>query len=458
VSHDAAEAKGSLLVAGGTVLTADASDTVLSPGWVRIRGGEITAIEDHALMPEAGEEVVDATGSIVMPGLLNTHTHLFQILLRSVYDERPLAVYLDYIYRSGVELSPEDERTAARLAAVEAIRSGVTTIVDHHFLNRHDDLAAATIDGVRSAGARVVLARTILDLGEGLPPEIVETPDQGLAAVDRLRTRYQRDIDAGYVDVWTGPNTPGVNASAEAAIAAREYAHATGVRRSAHVAEYKGALQAVSRRYGYDGVVEWLDAIGALGPDLLAVHAVQVSPHEVDILARSGASVSHNPFSNLFCGDRNAPVSDYLKAGMAVGLGTDGDANNNGATVLDVLRITRLLQRLHPTEPMGISQAAGVRMATSDGARAIGKGDVLGSLEVGKRADVVIFELGHMPHSVPVHDTLGQFVHSTKPSDARTVIVDGDVVMRDRVLVGIDEEALLQEGQQAASALVGRLG
>jgi 5-methylthioadenosine/S-adenosylhomocysteine deaminase len=458
VSSEAPARKEGFLISGGTVLTVDASDTVLHPGWVRTRGGLITEVSSVVLSPEPGEDVIDAAGAIVMPGMVNTHSHLFQILLRSIYDERPLSVYLDYIYRSGVEMSPEAERSAARLAALEAVRAGVTTIVDHHFLNRSDDLAAATIDGVRSVGMRAVLARTILDMGDGLPPAIVETPERGLAAVDRLRARYREEISAGLVDVWTGPNTPGVNASAEAAIATREYAESTGTRRSAHVAEYKGAVEAVLRRYGYEGVVEWLNAIGALGPDLLAVHSVQVRPTEIEALARSGAAVSHNPFSNLFCGDRTAPVSDYLSAGMAVGLGTDGDANNDGATILDAARITRLLQRLHPTEPAAISQAAGVRMCTAGGASAIGMADRIGSVEAGKRADLVILDLGRLPHSVPVHDPLAQLVHSARPSDTRTVLIEGRAVMRDRRFVHLDEDSILEDGQRAAAELVARLG
>jgi 5-methylthioadenosine/S-adenosylhomocysteine deaminase len=449
---------GTLVIAAGTLFTADSSDTVLSPGWIRVRDGAIVQVSATPIAPEATDERIDALDGAVMPGMVNTHAHLFQILLRSVYDERSLSDYLDYIYRSGVELSPEDELLAAQLGAVEAIRTGVTTIVDHHFLNRSDELAMAAIEGVRQAGVRGVMARTILDIGDGLPSAIVERPEAGLAAVDRLRSAFAEEISRGLVDVWTGPNTPGVNASAKAAIATREYAEATKTRRSAHVAEYKGAVESVSRRYGYGGVVEWLDAIGALGPDLLAVHAVQVSPAEVELLRRSGTTISHNPFSNLFCGDRNAPVSDYLAAGMAVGLGTDGDANNNGATVLDALRITRLLQRLHPTDPGAISAAAGLRMATAGGASAIGKGATIGTLEVGKRADLVVLDIGQLPHSVPVHDPLAHIVHSARPSDARTVVVDGRVVMRDRVILSIDEATVMANAQRAASALVARLG
>jgi 5-methylthioadenosine/S-adenosylhomocysteine deaminase len=449
---------GRYLISNGTVLTVDGSDRVIDRGWVRITDGAIDAVSESPIEPTSGYEVLDATNCLVMPGMVNTHTHLFQVLLRNVYDERPLATYLSYIYRSGVELSAEDEHIAAVLASIEAIRSGVTTLVDHHFLNREDDLAVATVEGMQSTGVRAVLARTILDLGDGLPREIVEDADRGLAAVDRLRSHFAEARDSGMVDIWTGPNTPGVNASAEASIASREYAEATGTRRSAHVAEYVGVLESVQRRYGYPGAVEWLSAIGALGPDLLAVHAVQVSPKEVGILAASGASVSHNPFSNLFCGDRNAPVRDYLRAGAAVGIGTDGDANNNGATVLEAVRLTRLLQRLDPSHPMGISLHDGIRMATAGGAAAIGQENRIGTLQVGMRADVTIVDLGHTPHSVPVHDPVAHLLHSGRPGDVRTVIVDGRLVMRDRHILTVDEPEVLRQAQQAATALVARLG
>jgi 5-methylthioadenosine/S-adenosylhomocysteine deaminase len=446
-----------LLVAGGTVLAADDQDTILDRGWIRVRDGAIIEVSGSPIEPEPGEDVIDAGDRLVLPGFVNTHTHLFQILFRGVYEERSLATYLSYIYRSGLELTPDDERAAAVLASIEAIRSGVTTLVDHHFLNRTEELACATVEGMRDVGIRAVLARTIMDMGDGLPAPILERPDDGLKAVERLLDRFRDARASGMVSIWTGPNTPGMNASARAAVASREFAEAHGIRRSAHVAEYLGVVASVKRLYGIDGVVRWLDDIGALGPDLLAVHGVQVSREEVHRLASSGASVSHNPFSNVFCGDRNAPVSDYLHEGMSVGLGTDGDANNNGATVLEALRLTRLLQRLHPDEPMAIGPAAGLRMATAMGAAAAGMGDLTGTIQTGKRADIIVVDVGDRPHTSPVHDKRALLMHAVKPSDTRTVIVDGRVLMRDRQLLTVDEPAAIRSAQLAATRVVEQL-
>jgi 5-methylthioadenosine/S-adenosylhomocysteine deaminase len=447
-----------MLIAGATVLTVNESDDILAQGWVRVRDRTIEAVSKTPLTAEEGEEVVDARNHIVMPGLVNTHTHLFQTLLRGVYEERPLATYLDYIYRSGVELTREDSRVSAMLGSLEAIRAGTTTIVDHHFLNRVPELAEGTIDGMLAVGVRSVLARTVMDMGDGLPAEVLEQPADGLRAVTALLDRYRAECGSGMLTIMTGPNTPGMNASAEAVVATRDFARAHGIRRSAHVAEYRGVVESVRRRYGIEGVVTWLASLGALGPDLLAVHAVQVGPEEVAELARSGASVSHNPFSNLFCADRNAPVSDYLREGMAVGLGTDGAANNNAQGVLDALRITRLLQRAHPHDPTAISPEQGIRMATIDGARAIGLDSTIGSIEPGKRADLAIIECGQAPHTVPTHDVVVQLVHSIKATDVLSTMVDGRFVMRDRRITTVDESSVLRSAADAGRDLVRRLG
>jgi len=447
-----------MLISEATVLTVNGRDEILAPGWVRVVDGEIAEVSGRPLTRGAGEEEVEARGTLLMPGFVNTHTHLFQTLLRGVYEERPLATYLDYIYRSGLELTREDSRISAMLGSLEAVRAGTTTIVDHHFLNRISALAEATVEGMREVGVRSVLARTVMDMGDLLPRGVLEEPAEGLRAVEGLLERFAAERRSGMVTIMTGPNTPGVNASDAAVVATRDFAKRHGIRRSAHVAEYRGAVESVRRKYGQDGVVAWLDSLGALGADLLAVHAVQVRPDEVDALARTGTTISHNPYSNLFCADRNAPVSDYLKRGMAVGFGTDGGANNNAQGVLDALRITRLLQRAHPSDADAISPAKGIRMATIEGARSIGLDHLVGSIEPGKRADLAILDYEDLPHTVPTHDLVVQLVHSMKISDVRSTLVDGRFLMRDRRVLTVDEPAVLKAASAAGKDLVRRLG
>ena len=446
-----------MIIAGGSVVTMDPTDTVMNPGWVRIEGDDIVGVSDESLEPRPGEEVLDATGLAVIPGLINTHAHCFQTLLRAVYDELPLGTYLSYIYRCGIELTAEDCEAGGVLGGIEAIRSGTTTLVDHHFLNRGNDLVEGTIGGMLQTGVRSVVARTIMDTGAGLPDAIKESPAAALERLDELLMAHADERSMRTLTLMGGPNTPGINASAKACIASREHAADRGIRRSAHVAEYRGVVDAVEANHGIHGPVRWLGQIGALGPDLLAVHAVQVEDDEVGYLRDHDVAVSHNPFSNLFCGDRNAPVDRYLDAGLRVGLGTDGAANNNGQGILDASRLTRLLQRGRP-DPFAISPTLGLRMATIDGARAIGLDDIVGSIEVGKRADLALIRLGTSPHMVPIHDLIGHLAHFAKGTDVQTTIIGGRVLMRDHVLVELDEGEWYDRIQRVSTALVGRLG
>ena len=421
------------------------------------KGSDLVEVSGEPLEPRPGEEVLDAAGLAVIPGLVNTHVHGFQTLLRAVYDELPLGTYLSYIYRCGLVLTAEDSHAGGVLAGIEAIRSGTTTLVDHHFLNRGNELIEGTIQGMLRTGVRSVVARTIMDVGDGLPDAIKESPAKALERLDELLQGHAEERSRRTLTLMGGPNTPGINASAEACVASREHAAERGIRRSAHVAEYRGVVDAVAAAHGVHGPVRWLGQIGALGPDLLAVHAVQVEDDEVAYLREHGVAVSHNPFSNLFCGDRNAPVDRYLDAGLRVGLGTDGAANNNGQGILDAMRVTRLLQRSRP-DPFAISPLMGLRMATIDGARGIGLDDIVGSIEVGKRADLALIRLGASPHMVPIHELMGHLAHFAKGTDVQTTIIGGRVRMRDRVLVELDEREWYDRIQRVSTALVSRLG
>ena len=445
-----------MLVGGGLIVTMDQDVRLLDPGWLRIEGKHIREVRDRPLAPSPDEEVLDTRGMVVLPGLVNTHTHLFQTLLRAVYDHRPLPTYLARMYGCGVELSYDDCRVSALAGAAEAICSGVTTVADHHFLNRRNELVTGTIDGLLASGVRAVVARTVMDIGDGLPDAIKEPPDRAMADVDELIAGYRDEEADGRLVVMTGPNTPGINASDRACRAAIEYGRDRGRRLSAHVAEYRRVRETVVRDYGIDGVVRWLHTLGVLDELLLSVHTVHVDDDEVRLLADNGVAISHNPGSNLWCAEANAPVDALLGAGVSVGVGTDGAANNNGLTVLDAVRITRLLQRARP-DPLAISPEDGLRMATLDGARALGLDHLIGSIEVGKRADLAILSLGE-PHLVPFQNPVAHLAQFAKGSDVRTVLVDGRIVLRDRQLQTVDVAELFAQTEEAGRALVGRLG
>ena len=445
-----------MIVGGGLIVTMDPGLRLLDPGWLRIDGPHIREVSNEPLVPSPDEEVLETGGMVVLPGFVNTHTHLFQTLLRAVYDQRPLSTYLSKIYGCGLELTYEDCRIAALAGSAEAICSGVTTLVDHHFLNRRNELVTGTIDGLLASGVRAVVARTVMDIGDGLPDAIKEPPDRAMADVDELITAYRDEEAEGRLLVMTGPNTPGINASDQACRVTMEYGRDRGRRLSAHVAEYYGVRETVARDHGVDGVVRWLHKLGVLSEFLLSVHTVQVDDDEVRLLADHGVAVSHNPVSNLLCGDRNAPIDVMRGTGVPVGVGTDGAANNHGQGVLDAVRITRLLQRSRP-EPFAITAEDGLRMATIEGARALGLDHLIGSIEVGKRADLAILSLRE-PHLVPFQHPVAHLANFAKGSDVRNVLVDGRIVLRDQQLQTVDIAELLARTDEAGRSLVGRLG
>src|SRR5262245_16297614 len=326
-----------ILIEGATVVTMNDRDDVLAPGFIDVRDGAIVAVASAPLAGEGADRRIDARGKVVMPGLVNAHTHLFQTFIRGVYEHLSFTEWLRRIYHCGRALTAEDCRLSASLGCLESLKGGVTTVMDHHFLNRGVELPEATLAGMRAVGVRAVLARTIMDIGELAPAEVIEAPEAGLRSVQALLDNHRRE-GGGMLTLMTGPNTPGVSASGEAAVAAQRFAAERGIGVSAHIAESRSVVEAVKRRSGRDGVITWLEGLGALGPNWIAPHSVHVSAEEIEILARRGVAVCHNPVSNMTLGDGIAPVVEMLKAGITVTLGTDGPASNNSQDMFEVIK------------------------------------------------------------------------------------------------------------------------
>ncbi len=450
-------ARADMLIANGTVVTVDGTNRVLEPGWLRIHDGVITAVSDEPLVPRPGEDVLDARNQVVMPGLINAHTHLFQTLIRGVFEGLPFNDWLRRIYHSARAFSDEDAQLAARLGGVEALLSGTTTVLEHHFLNIREDLPDATIRGLTSTGIRAVFARTSMDLGDLVPEAGLETPERATQAADALIDRHRSLADSRMVTFFVGPNTPGVSSSGDMALAMTEFATARGLRQSMHVAESQAAVQWVRERYGVDGVIRWLDGIGALQGPIVAAHSVHLDREELRIAAAKDVAIAHNPVSNLFLGDGLAPIAEAHEEGVLVALGTDGAASNNTQDMFEVLKLAGLLQRGRLMDGTVFPPRTVLRMATIDAARALGIADIVGSIEVGKRADLVVLDLLATPRTVALHDVVSQLVHCSPGDAVRTVFVDGRRVVDDGRQVDLAEADLLREAQLAGGQLRKRL-
>ncbi|MFE0331075.1 amidohydrolase [Streptomyces sp. NPDC058960] len=422
-----------LLVHGGDVLTVDDAGSVVREGAVAVRDGEIIAVGPAGELRAryAAEEEIDAGGCLVLPGLVNAHTHLAMTLLRGSADDVTLQGFLERVLRREAELlSPEHVAAGVRAAVAESVRAGVTSALDMYWFHEAAERVA------QEAGWRLLAGPTFMDVA-GSPDgraygERMEWARRDLAARSGERPGFRPVVFAHSAYTVSPDQLTGI------AALAREF----GALLHLHAAENATEVATVEARYGRRPV-ELLDSLGVLGPDVLLAHAVDLTGPEIAALAGSGTAVAHCPVSNLKLGCGIAPVPRLLDAGVTVGLGTDGAVSSNTLDVFDAMRQAALVHKA-AGDPTAVDAEQAVRMATIEGARALGLGDRLGSLEAGKRADLIVLDLGR-PHLRPRHDVWSTLAYAAHSADVRDTVVDGRILMRDRVLTTLDEAAALAE-------------
>lgn len=428
-----------LLVHGGEVLTVDAAGTVVPDGAVAVRGGRVVEVGPADRLRDTYEaaEEIDSRGCLVLPGLINTHTHLAMTLLRGIADDLTLQGFLARVIpREAALLSPETVSAGLRGAIAESVRGGVTTALDMYWFHEAAEAAA------RAAGWRLLTGPTFMDVPE--PPDGRPYAERLGWAADDLKGRTP--VPGGRPVLFAHSAYTLVPEQLTAITAlAREH----GALLHIHAAENAGEVAMVSEQHGMRPV-ELLDALGVLGPDTLLAHAVDLTDAEIATLARTGTSVAHCPVSNLKLGCGIARVPDLLDAGVTVGLGTDGAVSSNTLDLLGAVKVAALVHKAGG-DPTAVGAEQAVRMATIESARALGLGDQLGSLEAGKRADLIVLDLA-APHLTPRHDPWSTLAYAAAAADVRDTVVDGRVLMRDRALLTLDEQAVLRELSSAATA------
>ena len=423
-------------------------------GFVRVSDGVITEVSAGAPREVTKDApMIDADGSVLMPGLVNAHTHLYQVLLRAVWEDLPLLPWLKRIYGAAQVLRPEHFYAGTLLGCVEAIRNGVTTVCEHNFLNPHPACAFETIRAIHESGLRAVFARTIMDTGEIVPDCVKEKSDGAFRHIEDIIAANRQSERLSFM---TGPNTPPLNTTPDLLKEIRRFADEKSIGISAHVAESRSVVEFTKEKHGKSGVVGFLDDFGIPAPNSIFAHCVHVSDDEIRVLKERGASVSHNPVSNMMLGDGVAPVVEMIRGGVNVALGTDGAASNHSQDLFETMKTASLLQKVHHQDAGVIDPYAVLRMATVNGARALGLGSASGTVEVGKRADLILVDLDAI-HNQPINDLFSQLVHCAKASDVQTVIVDGEILMKDRKLTGQDEREVLSNAQRRHRNLMERL-
>ncbi len=422
-------------------------------GYVKTRDGVIAEVGEGTGQVTTDDQVVDASGSVLMPGFINAHTHLYQVLLRAVWEDLELMPWLKRIYGCARVLRPEHFYAGSLLGCIESIRSGVTTVCEHNFLNPSADCAFETIRAMQKSGLRAVFARTVMDAGEIVPDCTKEKPEQAFRAIEAILTKYRND---GQLSFLTGPNTPPINTTTGLLREIRRFADDKSLGISAHVAESKSVVECVRREHRKNGVVEFLEQFGIPAANSIFAHSVHVSNDEITILKETGSSVSHNPVSNMMLGDGVAPVVEMLRQGVNVALGTDGAASNHSQDLFDTMKAALLLQKVHHQDAGVIDPYSVLRMATIGGAKALGLDSICGTIEVGKRADLILIDIDTI-HNQPVNDIFSQIVHCAKASDVQTAIVNGEILLRERALTQLDGKKILADAKVAHRDLMERV-
>ncbi len=434
----------SLVVTGGTVVTMDAAHTVIPRGAVAIDGARIVAVGPAADLARrfTGRSTIDATGRIVLPGLINTHTHAPMVLYRGLADDLALMDWLQqYIFPAEAKtVSPAFVRTGTRLAALEMIQSGTTTYADMYYFE--EEIAAVT----KAAGLRGVLGETVIQF----PVADAKTPQEALTRTEAFITRFKGDP---LITPAVAPHALYTNDQATLT-AARDLARKHGVPMLIHLAETEDEVtQAREKTPPGLSPTAWLDSFDFwTGPHILAAHGVWVSPADIATLVKHGVGVSHNPESNMKLASGTAPVPAYLAAGAKLGLGTDGAASNNDLDMFEAMRQASFLAKHAAKDPRAVPAVTALEMATIGGARALGMERDLGSLEAGKLADLITVRMNR-PRQTPMYDPVSHLVYTTHGDDVDTTIVNGTVLMQGRLMKTLDPAAVLAEANKAAVAV-----
>jgi 5-methylthioadenosine/S-adenosylhomocysteine deaminase len=428
----------SLIITNGIVITVDGTRRVLNPGAVAIDGANIVAVDTPAAIASRYKAVqtIDAAGKVVMPGLINTHTHAAMVMFRGLGNDLNLMDWLQkYIFPAEAKtLSPEFVRVGTRLALLEMIESGTTTFADMYYFE--EEVARVT----KAAGMRGVLGQTVIEF----PVPDAKTPADALARTETFVREFAHD------DLITPSLAPHsvYTLDAKTLSAVSAMAKRLMIPIQIHLAETQAEIGMSQERHKMRPVAI-LDSLNFWAPTTLAAHGVWINDDEIAVLEQRGVGVSNNPESNMKLSSGTAPVMKYRKGGVNVGIGTDGAASNNDLDMFEAMRQAAFQQKLVTMDPTAISAADALEMATIGGARALGRGQHLGSIETGKLADIIIVGMSK-PRQQPLFDPVSQIVYASRGDDVETTIVNGKVLMRDRNVLTMDAVQVVSEARKAA--------
>jgi len=431
-----------LIIAGDHIVSMDANGTVYKNAAIAVTDGVIVAIGTSSEISSSymSDNILSGDNRIVLPGLVNGHSHAAMTLLRGVADDLALKEWLNnYIFPAEVKFVDADfVRIGTELACWEMIRGGTTTFVDMYYF---PDVIANVVE---SCGMRALVSATVIDQRSPDAENAADSLSKGLAFINRWKGRNSR------ITPILGPHA-NYTLNAEQLRDVRDAALEAGVSISIHISESPYELEYAKNTYGMTSI-NLLDSMDFFDAPTIGAHVVWPTKAEIPILAERKVGVIHNPTSNMKTAAGIAPITEMLQAGVRVGLGTDGAASNNDLDMWEEIRLAAFLQKVHQMNPEVMPANSVLNMATRGGAEAIGLGDSIGSLEVGKRADIIQVSFDDV-HFIPSYDVISHLVYVADEQDVTTVVVDGNVLMKDKEILTIDTERVRTEATNLAARI-----
>lgn len=443
-----------------TIVTMNPRREIIQDGTIHVQGDRIAGMGPSASLsgPADGAAVqLDLRGKVIFPGLINTHNHMFQTLTKGLGDDRVLADWLkDMTFPAASYLDEESVYWAAVSACLEGLHSGTTTVLDYMYPHPRQGLSDPIIKAFLDTGVRCLFGRGMMDTGQqfGCDPRILQESDAALSDAERLLQKY--GADGGRISIWLAPaalwsNTEGMLKG----LADLQRRYGAGL--TVHISETPFDRQATETLHGHNEL-RVLDDLGLLNDKLLMVHSVWLTDQDLEKAAAAGAAISHNPVSNMYLSSGVAPIPQARRRGIPVGLATDGPASNNSQDMVEVLKFTALLHKVHQRNPLAVTAGQVLEMATIEGARAVGLEREIGSLEVGKKADLFVFNPDLSLKAVPMHDPVSTLVYSSSSQNVEMVMVGGAIVLDQGKPVLVSEAQAVAATRRVAENLRRRAG
>lgn len=450
-----------MLFTNATIITMNANRDIITDGAIAIDGNRIVAVgkAKDLLAQYAEDEVVDVHGKLMIPGLIDTHVHVAQALIRGCADDMALIQWLcERVWVLQGNFTGDDGYVSARLCIAEMLKSGTTTFLESMLAHRYGFNGIAR--AVEESGIRACLAGIVMDIGtyatqdSSMHPGMIESREMSLLGVLDMHSKWEGGAD-DRIHVWFGPRTPG-GVTSELYREMSTLAHEREIGITMHLAEVEADKIYLQEKYGLSPVY-YAESVGLLGPKSVLVHMVWLTQQDIEKLAETGTSVSHNPSSNSKLASGVCKVPQMLASGVNVALGCDGGPSNNDYDMIREMKLAAIIHKAVTNDPLIVPAETVLEMATINGARALGLEHEIGSLEVGKKADMVVIDFNRL-HTTPSFNHVSTLVYAATGGEVDMVVVNGNIVVEQGQLLTMDEDEIMEQANQHASALYKRAG